>query len=218
MKILIVDEHVVVRAGTSLLLQEIGGSVDCDEAGSGYEALRKIRDNIYDVVLLDLTLADISGFEVLEIVKRENPGLPVVAVSMHTERQYAVTAYSLGADGYISKESAPSELLHAMEKVVQGKKFVSEHLINEVLSGLQAAYPTGQTVSDSKALSVREIQVSKMLASGASNKEIAWQLALNVKTVSTYKMRILKKLNLTSLAGLIKYEMAKSDSHIKWPG
>jgi DNA-binding NarL/FixJ family response regulator len=211
MKILIVDEHVVTRAGTHLLLQEIGVSVECDEAGSGSEALQMIRDHNYNVVLLDLTLSDISGLEVLKSIKHEKPHLPVVAVSMHTEQQYAVKAYSLGADGYISNKSAPAELIHAMEQVVLGKKFVSEYLLDEVLSGLQTVFSAGQALAETKALSVRERQISKMLVSGVSNKEIAWQLALNIKTVSTYKMRILKKLNLTSLAGLIKYELTNSN-------
>jgi len=211
MKILIVDEHVVTRAGTHLLLQELDGDVYCDEAGSGGEALQKIRDNDYHVVLLDLTLPDISGFAVLNHIKRDNPHLPVVVVSMHTEQQYAVKAYSLGADCYISKKCDPSELIYSIEKVALGKKFVSENLLEEVLSGLQAGFLSGKNVPEAKALSEREQQVSEMLVSGATNKEIAWKLSLNVKTVSTYKMRILKKLNITSLAGLIKYKLADND-------
>jgi len=211
MKILIVDEHVVTRAGTHLLLQELDGGVYCDEAGSGGEALQKICDNDYNVVLLDLLLTDISGFEVLKIIKSKYPHLPVVVVSIHTEQQYAVKAYSLGADCYISKECKPSKLIHAIEEVALGRKFVSEDLLEEILSSLQAVTPGGNKVPETKPLSIREKQVAEMLANGATNKEIAWKLSLNVKTVSTYKMRILKKLNITTLAGLIKYELSNND-------
>lgn len=208
MKILIVDDHAVMRAGLRLLLQEKWSGICPDEVESGGQALQMIRENSYDVLLLDLTRADISGFEVVGKIKREKPLLPVVVVGLHTDRNYTAKAYSLGADGYISKECSPVQLIQAIEVAAEGNKYVSEALLNEVLSGLQTIISTGGVDAESKVLSIRERQVSKMLASGATNKEIAWQLSLSVKTVSTYKMRILKKLKLTGLAGLIRHELA----------
>ncbi|MBI2353755.1 MAG: response regulator transcription factor [Deltaproteobacteria bacterium] len=211
MKILIVDDHAVVRAGTRLLLRGIGDEALFDEAGGGREALRKVRDNDYDVVLLDLTLPDMSGYEVLEGIKREKPSLPVVVVSLHGEKQYVLRAYSLGADGYVSKDDAPSDFIRAMKRVVRGGKYVSEHLMDEVVSGLSIGNIAERALPNTKALSRREKQVAGMLASGATNKEAAWQLSISVKTVSTYKARILNKLNLKNLAELVRYVLADNN-------
>lgn len=211
MKILIVDDHALVRAGIRLLLLEGVDGVVCDEAGTGSEAMRKALDNDYDVVLLDLTLPDISGYEVLEGIRREKPRLPVVVVSLHEEKQYALRAYSLGADGYVSKGSSPSDLIRAMKKVAQGGKYISEHLMDAVVSGLRIGNPAERALPNTKTLSRRERQVAEMLASGATNKEAAWQLSISVKTVSTYKARILNKLNLKNLTGLVRYVLAANN-------
>lgn len=211
MKILIVDDHAVVRAGTRLLLREFGDEALFDEAGGGREALRKVRDNDYDVVLLDLTLSDICGYEVLEGIKREKPRLPVVVVSLHEEKQYVLRAYSLGADGYVSKEDAPSDLIRAMKKVAQGGKYISEHLMDAVVSGLSIGNTAERALPNTKTLSRREKQIAEMLASGATNKEAAWNLSISVKTVSTYKARVLNKLNLKNLAELVRYTLAANN-------
>jgi two-component system invasion response regulator UvrY len=212
-KILIVDEHAVMRAGICLLLEGIGNKIVCEEAADGREALRKVSNNDYDAVLLDLSLPDINGLEVLDGIKRSKPNLPVVILSVHDEEQYAVKAYSLGADGYISKEDAPSILVHALEKVAQGGKYISEHLMDAVLTGLQNIKTKEQTPSKIKALSRRERQIAEMLVAGVSNKEIAWQLSISVKTISTYKTRILNKLNLNNLAELVVYVVAAINSN-----
>lgn len=211
MKILIVDDHALVRAGTRLLLLEGVAGVVCDEAGTGSEAMRKALDNDYDVVLLDLRLPDMSGYEVLKGIRRQKPRLPIIVVSMHEEEQYAVKAYYMGADGYVSKSSAPSELIHAVEKVARGSKYVSEHLMDAVVAVLRKGNSAERALPKTKPLSGREKQVAEMLASGATNKEAAWHLSISVKTVSTYKARILNKLNLKNLAELVRYTLAANN-------
>ncbi len=212
MKILLVDDHAMVRAGIRLLLQELGAGVLLDDAGEGGEALRKIRGNDYDLVILDLSLPDISGFQVLAGVKREKPRLPVIIVSMHREEQYAVRAYALGADGFVGKGSAPAELIHAIRRVMSGGKYISEQLMDGVVAGLRRANPVEDMRQKARALSKREEEVAQLLVSGASNKEIAWRMSLSAKTVSTYKMRILSKLDLKSLTELVKYSLAHGNT------
>ena len=212
MKILLVDDHAMVRAGIRLLLQELGAGVLLDDAGEGGEALRKIRGNDYDLVILDLSLPDISGFQVLAGVKREKPRLPVIIVSMHREEQYAVRAYAWGADGFVGKGSAPAELIHAIRRVMSGGKYISEQLMDGVVAGLRRANPVEDMRQKARALSKREEEVAQLLVSGASNKEIAWRMSLSAKTVSTYKMRILSKLDLKSLTELVKYSLAHGNT------
>jgi two-component system invasion response regulator UvrY len=207
-KILIVDEHAVVRAGTRMILQETGNEFTCDEAPGCCEALLMVQSNNYDMVLLGLTLSGHGGFDVLARIKQLKPNLPIVVVNMHSEEQYAVKAYSLGADGYIGAENTPEDLVVAIKKVVRGGKYISEHLMEEVLTGLCIRNSPEQPSSNTKPLSKREKQVAELLVSGATNKEIAWQLSLSIKTVSTYKTRILDKLSLKSLAELVKYQLS----------
>jgi two-component system invasion response regulator UvrY len=213
MKILIVDDHALVRAGTRLILQGICDDALFDDAEKGNEALQKVRERDYDVVILDLALGDISGFEVLAGIRREKPRLPVIVVSMHLEEAYAVKAYAWGADGFIGKRSAPAELIHAVKKVVSGGTYISEQLMGAVIAGLRHDSPMEVIPPKAKSLSKREGEVAELLVSGASNKEIAWHLSLSVKTVSTYKLRILGKLNLKNLAELVKYAVADSNPY-----
>lgn len=208
MDILIVDDHAVVRAGTKLLMQGLGDRTVFDEAGSGSEALQKLGCNRYDVVLLDMSLPDVDGFEVLKSIKVGSCP-PVVIVSMHEEEQYAVKAYSLGADGYVCKSSAPAELVRAVEQVVQGKKYIGGNYMNALMSALQQNNTPGPETAK-KSLSGREHQIAKMLATGKTNKEIAWELSINIKTVSTYKTRVLTKLGLKNLAELVKHMLFNS--------
>jgi len=209
MHILIVDDHAVVRAGTKLLMQGLGDRIVFDEAGSGSEALQKLSCNRYDVVLLDMSLPDVDGFEVLKTIK-VGACPPVVIVSMHEEEQYAVKAYSLGADGYVCKSSAPAELVRAVEQVVQGKKYIGGNYMNALMSALQQNNTPGHSEAVKKSLSGREHQIAKMLATGLTNKEIAWELSINIKTVSTYKTRVLTKLGLKNLAELVKHMLFNS--------
>lgn len=220
MKILIVDDHQVVRAGTRFLLQESGNDFDCDEASDCCEALLKVRANDYDVMLLGLSLPELAGFETLYRLKREKPGIPVVVISMHSDQQYAVKSYALEAEGYIDEDNSIEDLIFAIEKVVQGGIFISDHLMGKVLTGLLSGKAAEQVSSNMKQLSKREEQVVQLLVSGATNKEIAWHLSLSIKTISTYKMRILEKLNLKNLVELVKYQLshARSDFPVESHG
>jgi len=213
MNILIVNEHALVRAGTRLILQAICDNVFFDDAEKGSEALEKVQEGNFDVVVLDLALGDISGFEVLAGIRRERPRLPVIVVGTHLEEEYAVKAYAWGADGFIGKRSAPDELIHAVKKVVSGGKYISEQLMGAVITSLRHDNPTYNNPPKARSLSKREEEVAELLVSGASNKEIAWHLSLSVKTVSTYKLRILNKLNLKNLAELVKYAVADSNPY-----
>jgi two-component system invasion response regulator UvrY len=213
-KILIVDDHAVIRAGTRLLLRETGNDYVCDEASGCCEALLKVQANEYDVMLLGLSLPDLCGFETLDRFKSKHPNLPVIVVSIHTDKQLAVKAYALEADGYIDVVNKPEDLVLAIEKVAQGGKFICEHLVEGVLAGLHNRKSAGQASTTIRQLSKREEQIAELLVSGATNKEIAWRLSLSIKTVSTFKMRILGKLHLKNLVELVKYRSSPSCSEI----
>jgi two-component system, NarL family, invasion response regulator UvrY len=213
MKILLVDDHALVRAGIRLILQGLAAGVSFDDADEGGEALLKVRGNDYDLVILDLSLPDISGFQVLAGIKREKPTTPVIIVSMHREEQYAVKAYAEGADGFVSKGSTPAELVHAVEKVMAGGKFISEQLMDAVVEGLRYANPMDGQQQKPRVLSKREQEVAHLLVAGSSNKEIAWQMSLSTKTVSTYKTRILNKLGLKCLAELVRYSLVHGSTY-----
>ena len=204
MKILIVDDHAIVRAGTRLLLKDVEESVDFYEAGYGQDAIQIATDEDVDVVILDLSLPDINGFDVLTRLHRERPCLPVILVSMHNEKRYIIKAYATGAAGYLSKENAPEDLVNAVRKVMQGGKYICERYIDALVEGL--AESTDQEAAEKNhGLSPREQQIAELLVAGHTNKEIAWQLDISAKTVSTYKTRILDKLHLKNVTSLVRH-------------
>ncbi len=200
-KILIADDHAIVRKGLKQILADAPVTVLTDEASSGQEALRKVRENNYNMVLLDISMPDMSGVDVLKQLKSEKPKLPVLILTMHPEDQYAVRILRAGASGYLTKESAPDELISAIQKVSQGGKYISPSLAEKLACDLDSAaiQPLHERLSD------REYQIVTMLASGKSTKEIAHELSLSMPTVSTYRFRILQKMNLKNNAELINY-------------
>jgi DNA-binding NarL/FixJ family response regulator len=202
-KILIVDDHAVVRAGLRQILAETVDLVAADEACNGVEALGKIRDDGYEMVLLDITMPGRSGLEILKDIKALKPKLPVLILSIHTEELYALRALRAGASGYLTKESAPDELVAAIRKILLGKKYVSSALAEEMVYSLgsEAGRPFHEELSD------REYQVLCLIASGKRAVEIADELSLSPKTISTYRTRILKKLNLKNNAELTHYAL-----------
>jgi len=208
MKILIIDKNAVVRAGMHLILKEVGERIAFDDAEDINDALQMVRKNDYDVVLIGLSLPDLEGFGILEEIRRNKPCLPIVVVGMHADEQLAVKAYILGADGFVEAEKTADDLIRAIEKVVKGRKFASEKIVEAVLVELRTITIQNQALPGLKNLSRREKQIAELLATGVTNKEIAWQLEINVKTVSTYKTRILSKLNLKNLAELVKYQLS----------
>jgi len=208
-KILVADDHTIVREGLKQIVGDVGDMMVADEAGNGQEALAKIREGQYDVVLLDISMPGRSGLEVLKDIRTERPKLPVLILSMHSEEQYAVRALRAGAAGYLTKASAPDELIGAIRKVSRGRKYVTASLAEKLALELDAdtRKPPHEMLSD------REYQVMLMLASGKSVTEIADELSLSVKTISTYRSRILEKMNMKKNAELTLYAVQNGLVH-----
>lgn len=201
LKILVADDHPVFRRGLRQIIEEAPDLVVADEVDNGWEALLRAREGDYDVVLLDITMPVKGGMDILPQLKRERPALPVLVLSMHPEEQYAVRALRAGASGYLTKESTPEELVAAIRKVSQGGKYVSTALAERLASLVQK---DGALLAH-ETLSHREHQIMCLIASGKTVSEAAQELSLSVKTVSTYRARILAKLSLKSNAELVRY-------------
>lgn len=206
-RVLIADDHTMVRKGLKELLEESPEIKVAAEAGNGQEAMAAVKKGGVDVVLLDIAMPGKNGMEVLKELKDRKPGLPVLMLSMYPEEQYAVRALRAGASGYLTKSSAPEELITAVKKVAKGGRYISPS-VAEVLAlelNPDSARPRHESLSD------REYQVLCMLASGKPLKEIAHDLSLSTKTISTYRSRILQKMNMKSNAELIRYAL---DNHL----
>jgi two-component system, NarL family, invasion response regulator UvrY len=200
-KILVVDDHAVVREGIKQILAGQADMVVEDEAGSGTETLSKVMKQNFDLLLLDISMPGRNGIEVLEEIKSLRPKLPVLILSMHPEEQYAVRMLRAGAAGYLTKASAPQELISAIRKVSRGGKYITISLAEKLAFDLDA----GADKPLHEKLSNREYQVMLMLASGTSVSEVAEELCLSAKTVSTYRTRIMEKMGMKKNAELTLY-------------
>ncbi len=200
-KVLIADDHTVVRRGLKQILAETSDMVVEDEATNGIEVLEKVRNREFDVVVLDLSMPGKSGLEALRELKQDYPKLPVLILSMYSEDQYAVRMLKAGAAGYLSKEDASEELVNAIRKAFAGGKYVSP----SVAEKLAAHIDTQSEKSPHEILSDREHQVMCMIASGKTPMQIANELVLSVKTISTYRTRILEKMSMKTNAELTHY-------------
>lgn len=200
-KILILDDHEVVREGVKKILEEEPEPVTFGEADNAPEALRIVRDEDWDVVVLDLSLGERSGLEVLKELKQIRPRLPVLILSMHSEEQYARRAFKAGATGYIMKGSPRAELVNAINKVIKGGVYVSPTLAERLAIDLSS----GTNRAPHEALSNREFEVMRLIASGKTVGEIAEILRLSDKTISTYRARILEKTGMKTNAELTRY-------------
>jgi two-component system invasion response regulator UvrY len=199
--VLIADDHSVVRAGLRQIISGVDDLVVADEVGSADEALDKIRKKSYSVVVLDIEMPGRSGLDVLKEIKCEFPGLPVLMLTMHREDYFAVKALRSGAAGYMTKDTAPEELLAAVRTVAAGRKYISQSLAERLSCNLDA-----ETKKEAhEALSEREYEVLCLIAAGKTVSQIADQLTLSVKTVSTYRVRTLEKMRLRSNAELTNY-------------
>jgi len=205
LKILIVDDHAIVRAGIRQLLQEASMSVELGEATNGIEAMINVRNQSWDLVLLDIKLPDRSGVELLKLIKSENPKLPVLMLSSYPESQYAVRLIHGGAAGYLSKDADDEEILKAIEVTTKGKKYLSP-VVADLLANF--VYQSGQKENpDSlhEILSDREYQVFLELATGAGPNLIAQKLNVSAKTITTHRGRILQKMGFTNNAEIVLY-------------
>jgi DNA-binding NarL/FixJ family response regulator len=202
-RILIADDHPVVRQGLKQILAENRDMVIADEAASGQEVMKKVSRNDYDVILLDISMPGRNGLDILRELRSKKPKTAVLMLSIHPEDLFAVRALKLGAAGYLTKETAPEELVSAIRRVSQGRKYISATLAEKLAVDLEleAEKPAHETLSD------REYQVLCLLASGKRLKEIAEDLSLSIKTISTYRTRILDKMKLRNNAELIRYAL-----------
>ncbi len=200
-RILIADDHTILREGIKQILTERGNAFEVDEASDGHEALKKINSNNYDLLILDISMPGLNGLDALKQIKYSHPELPVLILSMYPEKQYAIRVLKAGASGYLAKDSAPEMLFKAIEKILSGGKFISETLAER----LAVELVSGGGKAPHEKLSDREYQVFNMIASGMTISEIAENLSLSVKTVSTYRSRILEKMGLRNNAEIIHY-------------
>lgn len=202
MKILIADDHAVVRRGLQQILLDAYESPVFGEATNGQEALDILANEEWDVVILDISMPGRSGLDVLKEIRKHRPNLPVLVLSIHPEDQFAVRVLRAGAAGYMTKETAPEELVNAIAKVIDGGTYVSPSLAEILALDLQR--DTSDVLPHIR-LSDREYEVMLMIASGKSVSEIADELSLSVKTISTYRARILEKVHMKSNAELTRY-------------
>lgn len=200
-RVLIVDDHEVVRDGVKKILDEQPGEVTFGEASTAQEALKLVREEDWDVAVLDLSLGGRSGLEVLKELKQVRPKLPVLILSMHSEEQYARRAFKAGASGYITKDSPRTELVKAVNKVIEGGRYISPALAEKLVVDLER----GTDRPPHERLSDREFEVMCLIASGKTVGEIADLLSLSDRTISTYRARILEKMGMKTNAELTHY-------------
>jgi two-component system, NarL family, invasion response regulator UvrY len=200
-RVVVVADHPVIREGLKRIIADNPGMAVVAEAADGLEAIKVVHSSPCDVVLLDITMPHMGGLDVLKQLRAERPRLPILVLSMHSEDQYAVRVLRAGAAGYLTKETAPAKLIQAIRKVVRGGKYVSPTLAEKLVFNLE---PDNQKAPH-ELLSDREYQVLCMLASGKTVSEVAQELSLSVKTISTYRVRLLEKLNMKNNAELTRY-------------
>jgi len=200
-RVLIADDHPVVRRGILQTLEATDDIVGAAEAATGAEVIAQLRDNSFDLVLLDLAFPDVDGLELLGRLRTEFAAVPVLILTMYTEDQFAIRALRIGAAGYLTKDSDPSVLIGAVRKIVAGGRYVSPPLV-ERLADLAAR---GRPALPHEQLSNREYEVFRLIAAGRSTRDIATRLSVSAKTVATYRARIFEKMGLKTPAELAAY-------------
>ncbi|MCP2519421.1 response regulator transcription factor [SCandidatus Aminicenantes bacterium Aminicenantia_JdfR_composite] len=200
-KILIADDHAIVREGIKKILSEFSDIKVVNEAKTGKETIEKVRKEKLDLIILDISLPDRNGLDVLKQIKELKPNLPVLILSIHPEENYAIRTLKAGASGYLTKDKTPHELIKAVKKIFKGGKYITPSLAEKLAYELSRKNekPLHENLSD------REYQVLCMIASGKTIKKIAEELCLSEKTISTYRMRILEKMKMKNNAELIHY-------------
>ncbi len=203
-RILIVDDHAIVRAGLKQILADISDIEVSAEAASGDEAVLKLKMANWDMMLLDIAMPGRNVLEIIKLAKQHYPNKPILILSMYPEDQYAVRMLRSGADGYLTKASAPEQLVDAIFKLMQGEKYISSTLAVQLLTSLNVEQKNCQH----QILSDREFQVFLGIAKGLRLSEIALNMALSIKTVSTFRTRIMKKMRMASNSEIISYAIA----------
>lgn len=203
MKILLADDHEVVRRGLKQMLSEEFGAIDYGEAGSAAETLSRLHDSAWDLLVLDINMPGRSGLDVLAELKQRQPGLRILVLSMAPEEEYAIRALKKGASGYLSKQSVATELIDAVRKILKGGLYITPTVAVQLAAGLGNHSPE----EPHEQLSDRELQVMRMIAMGKSIKEIAAELSLSDKTVFTYRDRLRAKLGLKGDVELARYAL-----------
>jgi DNA-binding NarL/FixJ family response regulator len=203
-RIVIADDHAIVREGLKRIVGEAAELEVVDEAADGTAVTRIVRERDFDVLVLDLSMPGRSGMELIKLVKAEKPKLRILVLSMHQELQYAVRAIKSGASGYLTKESAPAQLVQAIQKIAGGGAFISAEVAEQLALG---AMPGAQQSAPHESLSDREFEVFRLLVSGASVTDVAGRLKLSVKTVSTHKANLMQKLGLANQTELVRYAL-----------
>jgi two-component system invasion response regulator UvrY len=201
LRIIIADDHTVVRRGLKQILLDEFPTAVIEEAADADLLLKQVFKEEWDIVISDLSMPGRSGMDALQQIKLHNPKLPVLILSVHSEEHYAIRVLKAGASGYLNKESAPEELIQAVRRLLMGKKYITPTIAEQLASGLDkdSEKPLHEILSD------REFEVLKLLASGKSVSDIADQMVLSVTTVSTYRARIMAKMNLKTNADLTLY-------------
>jgi len=200
-RIVIADDHAIVREGLKRIVSEAKDMSVVGESANGAEVMQRVRELDFDILVLDLSMPGRSGMELIKLVRAEKPKLRILVLSMHQELQYAVRAIKSGASGYLTKESAPGQLEQAIRKIAAGGAFVTPEVAEQLALG---AMPGSET-QPHETLSDREFEVFRLLAAGVSVTEIAAQLKLSVKTVSTHKANMMQKMGLQNSSELIRY-------------
>ncbi|HWO42584.1 MAG TPA: response regulator transcription factor [Candidatus Eisenbacteria bacterium] len=198
-KILLVEDHPIFRRGLRDILDGKPPFTYIGEAEDAAKALQLLRKESWDALVMDVNLPGKSGLELLKELKLSHPKLPVLVLSVYPEDQYALRMLKAGASGYLTKNRTPEELVAALTKLLQGRKYVSESLVEKVISEFEAGEPAYRALSD------REFEVLRLIAAGKPPKDIAAQLHISTRTVNTYRARLLQKLNLKNNAELVRY-------------
>jgi len=201
-RVLLADDHSIVRAGLRRIVEDSGDMEVIAEASDGREAIRLVHDKLPDVAVIDISMPGLDGLEVVSQLQRHYPELPILILTMHEEGQYVVRAIQAGARGYITKQSAPEQLVKAIRKVFSGSRYLTDEAAEAL--ALQVARGSGEQ-SPLDSLSMRELQVLRRLAMGHTNREIASAYGISIKTVDTYRSRLLKKLNLRNNAEISRF-------------
>jgi DNA-binding NarL/FixJ family response regulator len=205
MRVLIIDDHAIVRRGMSSLLREHFKGVEIGEAEDARTGLAAVMEQPWDLAMVDINMPGRNGLGLIQDLKVEKPALPVLVISSHLEKDYALRALKSGAAGYVSKQSAADMLVTAVQRVLSGRRYISPALAEQLAGAL-----AGESAATShEALSNRELQVLRLIALGKSIKEISADLALSAKTVATYRSRIAEKMGLSSNVELTRYAMQR---------